>query len=303
MEANEKCMLYLLGAGIPTPTPERFGTASVLQIGHEFLLFDCGPATTYKLVRAGLWPTQIDHLFLTHHHFDHNVDLPCFLLCRWDQSVGKEKILKIYGPDATTEIVDKLVGPNGAFANDWKARVSHPGSKSVHVNRGGTLPRPEPKFDVRDLKSGDTVEGSGWKVSAVQVHHAEPWLISLAYRIDTTQGSIVFAGDTGPCKPIRELARGANVFMANCWDHQDIMDANGEAPGLTGTMDATRFAAESGADCLVLGHMGPRLSSTESQAKAMADIRTIYSGKVVFGEEGLVIDLFRDSITPANLPG
>ena len=75
--------IYILGAGTPTPTPERFGSSYVAHVGGEYLMFDCGPAATHKLVRAGLWPTQIDYLFFTHHHFDHDVDYPCFLLCRW----------------------------------------------------------------------------------------------------------------------------------------------------------------------------------------------------------------------------
>ena len=74
--------LTILGAGTPTPTPARFGTSYVLHVGDDYLLIDCGPATTHKLVKAGLFPTQIDTLLLTHHHFDHNADLPCFLLCR-----------------------------------------------------------------------------------------------------------------------------------------------------------------------------------------------------------------------------
>ena len=71
--------IYVLGAGTPTPTPGRFGSAHVLHLGDEFLMFDCGPAATHKLVKAGLFPTQIDYLFFTHHHFDHNVDYPCLL--------------------------------------------------------------------------------------------------------------------------------------------------------------------------------------------------------------------------------
>ena len=92
--------LHILGAGTPHPTPFRFGSSSVLEVDGEFLMFDCGPATTHKLVKAGLWPTRIDNLFFTHHHFDHDIDYPCFLLCRWDQSIGNENTLNVYGPAA-----------------------------------------------------------------------------------------------------------------------------------------------------------------------------------------------------------
>ena len=56
--------ITIIGAGVPRPAQERFGTSFVLEYKDEYLLFDCGPATTYKLVKAGLWPTQVSHLFL-----------------------------------------------------------------------------------------------------------------------------------------------------------------------------------------------------------------------------------------------
>src|SRR6185436_1262512 len=100
-EAHGMAQVFILGAGTPTPTAERFGSSYVLQLGDEYLMFDCGPATTHKLVRAGLWPTRIGHLFFTHHHFDHDVDYPCFLLTRWDQCNGREKELEVFGPNHT----------------------------------------------------------------------------------------------------------------------------------------------------------------------------------------------------------
>ena len=49
--------IYTLGVGTPTPTPTRFGSSHVLKLGDELLMFDCGPAATHKLVKAGLFPT------------------------------------------------------------------------------------------------------------------------------------------------------------------------------------------------------------------------------------------------------
>ena len=60
--------IHVLGAGTPTPTPTRFGTAYVVEVDGEFIMFDCGPAATHKLVQAGMFPTQIDTLFFTHQH-------------------------------------------------------------------------------------------------------------------------------------------------------------------------------------------------------------------------------------------
>ena len=292
MTAEERDTLYLLGSGTPTPTKSRFGTAYVLQLCRDFLMFDCGPAATHKLVRSGLWPTQIDYLFLTHHHFDHNADLPCFLLCRWDQSTGTENTLRVFGPPPTREMIRKLIGPDGAFSDDWKARVGAPVSQSVHANRGGSLPRPEPQLEAQDVSAGEVLERAGWRVTAAQVRHVEPWLRSLAYRVDTERGSIVFAGDTGACAALDALAQGTDVLVVNCWDHQAAMDENGEAPGQTGTLDAARFARDSGAGVLVLTHTGPGLCRPESREKAMRDIASHYAGEIIFGEEGMTLDLW-----------
>ena len=47
--------VFVLGAGTPTPTPHRFGSAYAVEVGGEFLMFDCGPAATHKLVKAGIF--------------------------------------------------------------------------------------------------------------------------------------------------------------------------------------------------------------------------------------------------------
>jgi len=284
--------LYLLGTGTPTPTKMRFGTSHVLQLDDDYLMVDCGPASTHKLVKAGLFPTQIDYLFFTHHHFDHNADFVCFLLCRWDQSTGKEKRLKIWGPPPTEWMTEQLVGENGVFSGDWKARVGSPLSQSVHVNRGGSLPRPEPRFSVSDVEPGKVFENTNWVVTSARTHHVEPWLESLAYRVDAQGRSIVFAGDTGPCEAIIRLAQGADVLVVNCWDHQETMDKNGEAPGQTGTWDAAKMARDAGVKMLVLSHTGPRLAEPGSRERAIRDISRLYEGEIIFGEELMSLALW-----------
>lgn len=278
-------ILYLLGAGTPTPTKSRFGTSYILKLDKDYLMFDCGPATTYKLVKVGLFPTEIDYLFFTHHHFDHNSDYPCFLLSRWDQSTGKEHKLEIFGPPPTKQITELLVGAKGAFSYDWKARINAPVSQSVYVNRGGSLPRPEPSFKVKDIGPGKVKEHNHWRVTAAKANHVQPWLESLAYRVDSDGKSIVFTGDTDLCESVSKLAQGTDILVVNCWDHQVTMEKNGEAPGQTGTLDAARMAQEAGAKKLILTHIGPHLTKPGSREKGIADIARLYQGEIIFGEE------------------
>ena len=282
--------IYFVSSGTPTPTKSRFGTCYVLQLGDEFLMFDCGPAATHKLVKMGLFPTQIDYLFFSHHHFDHNADYPCFLLCRWDQSVGIENTLQVWGPPPTEWITEHLIGPEGAFNHDWRARVGHPGSQEIFENRGGELPRPEPAVMVNDIQPGSMITRDQWTVTAAKTQHIDPWMQTLAYRVDFKDGSIVFTGDTGPCGSVKELAAGSDTLLIHCWNHQASMKQN-EARMITGTTAAAEFAQQTGARRLILAHQGPNLDKPGSKERGIADVARIFKGEIIFGEELMILDI------------
>ena len=56
--------IYVLGAGTPTPTADRFGSSYVLELDGQYLMFDCGPAATHKLVQAGCTQPKSPTCFL-----------------------------------------------------------------------------------------------------------------------------------------------------------------------------------------------------------------------------------------------
>ena len=87
--------IHIIGSGCPVPAKDTYGSAFLLEVGTDLALVDCGPATTYKMARMGITPGNIHHVFFTHHHFDHNVDFPCFALTRWDVSNGAEPPLQV----------------------------------------------------------------------------------------------------------------------------------------------------------------------------------------------------------------
>ena len=283
--------VFVLGGGTPTPTAARFGSSHVLRVGGDLLMFDCGPAATHKLVKAGLFPTEVDYLFFTHHHFDHNVDYPCFLLCRWDQAAGRGNELQVFGPALTEEITQGLIGDEGVFAPDWKARVNTPLSQRIYVNRGGTLPRRPPNPQAKNVGPGDVAAGNGWQVSSALAEHVQPWLDSLAYRVDTPDGSVIFTGDTRPCQSVIDLARDADMMVCMCWDDQETMERTGEIGGQCGTTGAAEMAQEAGVKKLVLVHMGPGLAEQAPYQRVLRDMKRIYQGEIIFSEELMRIEL------------
>ena len=283
--------LHILSAGTPTPTPERFGTSFVLQLGNEYLMFDCGPAATHKLSKAGLSPIQVEHLFFTHHHFDHNADYPCFLLCRWDQMLHDSAVLHVRGPAPTVQITRKLIGDDGAFHDDLAARMHSKASQAVYVNRGGVLPRPDPAVDAKDVGPGLVHDGGTWTVRAALGQHMEPFLRLLVYRVDFEGQGIVFATDTKPCDPPIELARGADVLVITCWHHQHVVDRDAVGQAMSGTRDVARIAAEAGVKKLVLTHFCAGFTEPDSLQQARETIADTFEGEVIFAEELLVLEL------------
>jgi len=278
--------LHVLGAGTPDPKPDRFGTAFVLEVGGDFMMVDCGPAATLKVAQAGLRPTQVGWLFFTHHHFDHNVDYPCFLLSRWDQGADRVKNLTVAGPPPTALITERLVGPEGAFVDDWRARVEHPVSQRMYTDRGGVLPRPAPAVDVREVDNGDEIHGSSWVARVVGLTHGEPWLRSVGYRIESDEGVAAFTGDAGPDGAMVELARDADVLVVACAYNSAYAATHPEVPPMiTGTEDAGRVAERAGAKLTVLTHSNQGVASPEGREGALAEVRRHYAGQTVLADE------------------
>lgn len=278
-------VLHVLSSGGPVPTRARFGSAYVLESDGQRFLIDCGPATTYKMVQMGMRPLDIDHLFFTHHHFDHTSGYATFLLTRWDHSIGDEKPLKVFGPAGTKTLTERLIGESGAFSTDWKARVGHRLSHTMHVSRGGTLPRPAPSADVLDALPGRVFSGENLEVSAAPGEHVQPFLESLVWRLDTPECSVVFTGDTQPCDRIVDLARGADALVSLCGNFQSALRERGIEEGQTGTLGAAEMAAEAGVKQLFLVHIGPDLSAPENRERGLAEIAGVFDGEVVMTDE------------------
>ena len=283
--------LHVLGSGCPQPTPQAYGSSFILEVGADFVMVDCGPATTYKMARMGIPPGRVRHLFFTHHHFDHNADFPCFALTRWDQSNGTGPPLEVCGPPPTRAFVERLVGRDGAFFGDWNSRVNHPASQEVHRQRGGALPRPALAIEVKDVGAGRIADCGSWVATAARVHHVEPWLESLAYRFETDQGSVLFAGDCGDCKELRRIARGVETLVIACTHFGRSRTNAVIADVITGTSEVAEIARESGVQRVVLTHVSPNFSRPGTKERAIAEVARIYSGRVLFPDELTTVDL------------
>ena len=161
----------------------------------------------------------------------------------------------------------------------------------MHKERGGSLPRPKPSVDARDADPGVIYESDGFKITAAPTEHVQPFLESLAYRLDTPDGSLVFTGDAQPCDLIVDLAKGADALVSLCGNFQSSLKERDIEKGQTGTLGAAEMAAEAGVAQLFLVHVGPALSAPEARDRGLEEIATVYSGETTLTDEMTSYDI------------
>lgn len=283
--------LTLLGTGTPTPLTHRAGSSCLVELDGADLLFDCGPGCVRRLLRKGVSPTRVTDLFLTHLHYDHCVDYGYLVLSRWDQGAGRIPELTVHGPTHTRRMTDLLFGEDGVYGPDLAARTQHPGSEFIYEKRGGVLPRQRPTPDVQELADGAEVEGEGWSVKAVEVVHCQPQLASLAYRLETSEGAVVFTGDTAPTPGLTELARGAEVLVHMCHMLNGVVTDPRLTDCCSGHLDAARTARDAGVQTLVLVHLTEQLERPGVRERVVCEAGAVFEGQLVFGEDLMEIPM------------
>lgn len=282
--------ITLLGTGTPTPSLRRAGSSYLVEAAGEVFLFDCGPGSQMRLLQAGFAPTQITQLFVTHWHYDHFADLPHHVLRRWDQGAGRIPELPIYGPAPIEEIASLLFDENGVFGPDLAARTQSDLSIRIYEARGGQVPRQLPKPLITELATGAVVARGGWTVTALEVPHCQPFLASLAYRLDTPDGSFVYSGDSGPCEAMTRFAEQADVLLHMC----HYLTGTEHGPGMLRGCGSHRAVAALARDAqvrtLVLTHITEQLDVPGIRERAVHEISTVFGGHVIWSEDLAVIE-------------
>src|SRR5437773_11319495 len=76
--------LIMLGTGGgPRPRRDRAATSHALIVDDVLYAVDCGHPVARQLAAAGVALPALRHVFVTHHHSDHNADYGSLLLLAW----------------------------------------------------------------------------------------------------------------------------------------------------------------------------------------------------------------------------
>ena len=277
--------IVLLGTGTPTPSLKRMSSGYLVETGKRKILFDFGPGAYHRLLEAGVRPTEITDLFLTHLHYDHCLDYVRLVMTRWDQGAGRIPELNVYGPKFTSRMTELIVGEDGIFDPDLRARTELQMSLDVFAARGGVLPRLRPRPIVRELSSGETVEIDDVLVHSREVLHAQPILQCLAYRLEAENHSFVYSGDAGPCSAMREIAHLSDVLVHMCHFISGTALSTEMAKRNMGHRELAQLGKDAGVRNLVVSHITEQMDVPGIRERIINEMSDVYTGNIFFGDD------------------
>jgi ribonuclease Z len=214
--------LTFLGTGAPRPSHDRYGPAILVEAGDYKIMVDAGPGMRERLFQAGGFEmlTTVDHLLITHLHFDHTISAPGLWLTGW--LFGRKTPMKVFGPTGTAAMMDNFLA-----AYDWDIRYR----TIVGVHKEGS------QIIATDIEPGVFFDKDGLKITAFNVEHMPINIdtgeslglegATLGYRIDYKGRSVLFSGDTRstPSSEIIPFGKDVDVLI-----HETQVPAPGNSP-------------------------------------------------------------------------
>lgn len=262
-----------LGTGGAYPTPSRNITAHVARVKGESILFDCGEGTQRQLQRSGA-KFSVHRVFFSHLHLDHVSGLPGYLGTQG--LLKRTELLRIYGPLGSRPYLQSLAGLAGRLDYDIEileidegAVVQADGYRIVatRVEHAGLCLGFRVEEDERrgnvDLERAKAVGLGPGPLLGRLLEEGTLEIGGRTVRKEDVVGptrpgrSLVYSGDTRPCRSIVKLARGADLLIHEATFLDDLRE-EAVARGHSTAAEAARTALEAGVKRLAITHMSPR---------------------------------------------
>ena len=285
LQPAPRTRLILLGTG-GGPRPKRGNNASsqVILVDDVPYVVDCGDGVARQLVLAGVALPQLRHVFITHHHSDHNADYGNLLLLSW--ASGLRTRVDTWGPPPLEQITRAFFEMS---AYDIDIRIADEGRVPLR-----------PLVHAHEVSlAGVVLQDERVKVTCALVEH--PLVTpAFAYRFDTADRSIVISGDTARSDNLVRLAQGADVLVHEAMYLPAVDRLVARVPNAatlkrhlldshTSAEDAGRVAAAAGVKTLVLSHLVPPDDPLTTEQMWIDAARTQFNGRIILGRDLLEI--------------
>ncbi len=248
--------ITLLGTGFAIPVKDRVQSGILVETAEELMLFDCGAGVFSRLSQSRYDHIDIDHVFLTHHHLDHNAD---FLVLLKANYLRGRNHLNLYGPVGTREWIDRLL-------------------EAYSYLKG--------RFDLQIVEmKGEPVKLKDCTVSCEKMEHSMP---AIGYRVESKDCTVVYTGDTMPCEAVKRLCRGkVKVLIQECAfpdSEGGLAEENHTTPRALGEL-----IEDLDINKVVLTHFAPEAEG--KQDEMVRSLKRYIEGEVVVAHDLLEIEV------------
>ena len=284
--------LVFLGTSCMVPTKDRNHSALFLSYKSEGILIDCGEGTQRQLKHAGIKPTAITKILISHWHGDHTLGLPGLL-----QTLGASeysKTLEIYGPKGSKERFGRMFD---AFIFDHKIdmKIFEIENYTIFENHDFILEaiplehgipcfgfrfveKDKRRIKVSYVKKRGIPDGP--LLGKLQENIAVSWKGEKILPEDATytvKGKIIsIIADTSLCNNCNTIAKNADLLVCESSYESKHEDKAKKYKHLT-ARQAALIASNANAKKLALTHFSQRYKSTEV---LFDDAKTVFNNVV-----------------------
>lgn len=293
--AEGEVRVTVLGSGDPFVRPSQASASILVEVGNaerDLFFLDLGSGALKNFDGLRLPVTATTKVFLTHLHADHVGDLPTLIYSL--AKAGRRDPVGVWGPASddgalgTRTYLDHL---QAAHAWDMESLCGHPGQS------GARAIVTEVPFDSTAV----VYESNGVTITSFPVIHIQNGAVG--YRLDYAGRSVVFSGDTRPCRTLVEASAGVDLLIHETFPSPDVYAKKAGVPpdfaekivnGVhTSPAMAGRVFARVGARMSVMWHLAV---DHDTVAGAQRDMRTTYGGPVTIAQDLTVFNVTEDAV-------
>lgn len=245
--------LTVIGCSGSYPGPDSPASCYLLEADHEGrtwrVLLDLGSGALGTLQKH-VDPLTIDGVLLTHLHPDHYFDISGLYVMWKYHPAGARPPIPVWGP--------RNVARQAARAYGLPEEPGMSAEFEFH------------EYDDQPIHLGP------FTILPTRVVHPVP---AYGLRVESGGRTLAYSGDTGPCTELVDLARDADLLLAEAAFQDGVV--NPTDLHLTG-VDAGRAASKAAVGRLLLTHIPP----WHDREVALAEARTQFDGQVELASTG-----------------
>jgi ribonuclease Z len=306
---SDSIRLVFLGTGAAIPSLRRALPTLAVEFPGETILLDCSEGTQQQLMSAGLSPSRIRHIFISHLHGDHIFGLPGLLTSQ--HLLARETPLTIWGPAGIAQFLEGIAAVTGhrtrfpLTIHEWRGedigeireerfmfcakKLDH--SKLCYGFRIWANPRPG-RFDVEKAHALGIPPGPERHAlqmgKRIQLKDGRTVLPEEVVGPERKGPALAYCTDTRPCPAAVALAKEADILLHDSTFDQDLADLARET-GHSTAAEAAEVAKQARVKKLCLWHLSGRHDE-------LADRTLLRQAREIFPETVIPEDLSSQSL-------